>query len=300
MRRTAMMNEKLEKMRNGKGFIAALDQSGGSTPKALKLYGIDENEYSNDAEMFDLIHKMRTRIIKSPAFNDTKILGAILFEQTMDRKIDGKYTADFLWEEKGVLPFLKVDKGLEELENGVQTMKPMPELDELLKRANERHIFGTKMRSVIKKASQTGIEKVVDQQFELANKIIAAGLVPIIEPEVDIHNTDKAECETILKNEIKKHLDKLPETSNVMLKVTLPTVENFYEDLTKHPRVVRVVALSGGYPREKANEILSKNKGIIASFSRALTEGLSAQQSDEEFNKTLEATIEGIYEASVK
>lgn len=295
-----MMNEKLEKMRNGKGFIAALDQSGGSTPKALKLYGIDENEYSNDAEMFDLIHKMRTRIIKSPAFNDTKILGAILFEQTMDRKIDGKYTADFLWEEKGVLPFLKVDKGLEELENGVQTMKPMPELDELLKRANDRHIFGTKMRSVIKKASQTGIEKVVDQQFDLANKIIAAGLVPIIEPEVDIHNTDKAECETILKNEIKKHLDKLPETSNVMLKVTLPTVENFYEDLTKHPRVVRVVALSGGYPREKANEILSKNKRIIASFSRALTEGLSAQQSDEEFNKTLEATIEGIYEASVK
>ena len=300
MRRTVMMNEKLEKMRNGKGFIAALDQSGGSTPKALKLYGIDENEYSNDAEMFDLIHKMRTRIIKSPAFNDTKILGAILFEQTMDRKIDGKYTADFLWEEKGVLPFLKVDKGLEELEDGVQTMKPMPELDELLKRANERHIFGTKMRSVIKKASQTGIEKVVNQQFKVANKIIAAGLVPIIEPEVDIHNVDKAECETILKNEIKKHLDKLPETSNVMLKVTLPTVENFYEDLTRHPRVVRVVALSGGYPREKANEILSKNKGIIASFSRALTEGLSAQQSDEEFNKTLEATIEGIYEASVK
>ena len=295
-----MMNEKLEKMRNGKGFIAALDQSGGSTPKALKLYGIDENEYSNDAEMFDLIHKMRTRIIKSPAFNDTKILGAILFEQTMDRKIDGKYTADFLWEEKGVLPFLKVDKGLEELEDGVQTMKPMPELDELLKRANERHIFGTKMRSVIKKASQTGIEKVVNQQFKVANKIIAAGLVPIIEPEVDIHNVDKAECETILKNEIKKHLDKLPETSNVMLKVTLPTVENFYENLTRHPRVVRVVALSGGYPREKANEILSKNKGIIASFSRALTEGLSAQQSDEEFNKTLEATIEGIYEASVK
>ena len=295
-----MMNEKLEKMRNGKGFIAALDQSGGSTPKALKLYGIDENEYSNDEEMFDLIHKMRTRIIKSSAFNDTKILGAILFEQTMDRKIDGKYTADFLWEEKGVLPFLKVDKGLEELEDGVQTMKPMPELDELLKRANERHIFGTKMRSVIKKASQTGIEKVVNQQFEVANKIIAAGLVPIIEPEVDIHNTDKAECETILKNEIKKHLDKLPETSNVMLKVTLPTVENFYEDLTRHPRVVRIVALSGGYPREKANEILSKNKGIIASFSRALTEGLSAQQSDEEFNKTLESTIEGIYEASVK
>jgi len=234
------MKERLERMRNGKGFIAALDQSGGSTPKALKLYGIDESEYSNDTEMFDLIHKMRTRIIKSPAFSDKEIVGAILFEQTMDRKIDDKYTADFLWEEKGVLPFLKVDKGLEELEDGVQLMKPIPGLDELLSRANERHIFGTKMRSVIKKASQTGIAKVVDQQFEVADKIIAAGLVPIIEPEVDIHNVDKAECETILKNEIKKHLDKLPETSNVMLKVTLPTVENFYEDLTKPSRNVTI------------------------------------------------------------
>ena len=295
-----MMNEKLEKMRNGKGFIAALDQSGGSTPKALKLYGIDENEYSNDKEMFDLIHKMRTRIIKSPAFNDTKILGAILFEQTMDSKIDGKYTADFLWEEKKVLPFLKVDKGLENLEDGVQIMKPMPELAELLKRANERHIFGTKMRSVIKKASPVGIAKVVKQQFEVANQIIEAGLVPIIEPEVDINNVDKVECETILRDEIRKYLDKLPETSNVMLKLTLPTVANFYEEFTKHPRVVRVVALSGGYPREKANKILSENKGIIASFSRALTEGLSAQQTDEEFNKTLEAAIEKIYEASIK
>ena len=294
------MKERLERMRNGKGFIAALDQSGGSTPKALKLYGIGENEYSNDTEMFDLIHKMRTRIIKSPAFCDKEIVGAILFEQTMDRKIDDKYTADFLWEEKGILPFLKVDKGLEELEDGVQIMKPMPGLDELLSRANERHIFGTKMRSVIKKASQTGITKVVDQQFEVADKIIAAGLVPIIEPEVDIHNVDKAECETILKNEIKKHLDKLPGTSNVMLKVTLPTVENFYEDLTEHPRVVRVVALSGGYPREKANEILAKNKGVIASFSRALTEGLSAQQSDDEFDKDLAKAIKEIYEASVK
>jgi len=294
------MKERLERMRNGKGFIAALDQSGGSTPKALKLYGIDESEYSNDTEMFDLIHKMRTRIIKSPAFSDKEIVGAILFEQTMDRKIDDKYTADFLWEEKGVLPFLKVDKGLEELEDGVQLMKPIPGLDELLSRANERHIFGTKMRSVIKKASQTGITKVVDQQFEVADKIIAAGLVPIIEPEVDIHNVDKAECETILKNEIKKHLDKLPGTSNVMLKVTLPTVENFYEDLTEHPRVVRVVALSGGYPRGKANEILAKNKGVIASFSRALTEGLSAQQSDDEFDKDLAKAIKEIYEASVK
>ena len=295
------MNEKLEKMRNGKGFIAALDQSGGSTPKALKLYGVNEDQYSNDAEMFDLIHKMRTRIIKSPAFNEEKILGAILFEQTMDSKIDGKYTADFLWEEKRVLPFLKIDKGLNDLDaDGVQTMKPNPGLADLLKKANERHIFGTKMRSVIKKASPAGIARVVDQQFEVAAQIVAAGLVPIIEPEVDINNVDKVECEEILRDEIRKHLNALPETSNVMLKLTLPTVENFYEEFTKHPRVVRVVALSGGYSREKANDILSKNKGIIASFSRALTEGLSAQQTDDEFNKTLATTIEGIYEASVK
>ena len=295
------MNEKLEKMRNGKGFIAALDQSGGSTPKALKLYGVNENEYSNDKEMFDLIHKMRTRIIKSPAFNESKILGAILFEQTMDSKIDGKYTADFLWEEKKVLPFLKIDKGLKDLDaDGVQTMKDNPTLPELLKRANERHIFGTKMRSVIKKASPAGIARVVAQQFEVAAQIVAAGLVPIIEPEVDINNVDKVECEAILRDEIRKHLNALPETSNVMLKLTLPTVENFYEEFTKHPRVVRVVALSGGYSREKANDILSKNTGVIASFSRALTEGLSAQQSDDEFNKTLGATIEGIYQASIK
>jgi len=279
------MNEKLEKMRNGKGFIAALDQSGGSTPKALKLYGVNEDQYSNDAEMFDLIHKMRTRIIKSPAFNEEKILGAILFEQTMDSKIDGKYTADFLWEEKRVLPFLKIDKGLNDLDaDGVQTMKPNPGLADLLKKANERHIFGTKMRSVIKKASPAGIARVVDQQFEVAAQIVAAGLVPIIEPEVDINNVDKVECEEILRDEIRKHLNALPETSNVMLKLTLPTVENFYEEFTK----------------EKANDILSKNKGVIASFSRALTEGLSAQQTDDEFNKTLAATIEGIYEASVK
>ena len=295
------MNEKLEKMRNGKGFIAALDQSGGSTPKALKLYGVNEDQYSNEEEMFDLIHKMRTRIIKSPAFNEEKILGAILFEQTMDSKIDGKYTADFLWEEKRILPFLKIDKGLNDLDaDGVQTMKPNPGLADLLKKANERHIFGTKMRSVIKKASPAGIARVVDQQFEVAAQIVAAGLVPIIEPEVDINNVDKVECEEILRDEIRKHLNALPETSNVMLKLTLPTVENFYEEFTKHPRVVRVVALSGGYSREKANDILSKNKGIIASFSRALTEGLSAQQTDDEFNKTLANTIEGIYEASVK
>ena len=295
------MNEKLEKMRNGKGFIAALDQSGGSTPKALKLYGVNENEYSNDKEMFDLIHKMRTRIIKSPAFNESKILGAILFEQTMDSKIDGKYTADFLWEEKKVLPFLKIDKGLNDLDaDGVQTMKPNPTLADLLKRANERHIFGTKMRSVIKKASPAGIARVVEQQFEVAAQIVAAGLIPIIEPEVDINNVDKVQCEEILRDEIRKHLNALPETSNVMLKLTLPTVENFYEEFTKHPRVVRVVALSGGYSREKANDILSKNKGVIASFSRALTEGLSVKQTDEEFNKALAASIEGIYEASVK
>jgi fructose-bisphosphate aldolase class-I len=288
-------------MRNGKGFIAALDQSGGSTPKALKLYGIEESRYSNEAEMFDLIHQMRTRIIKSPAFNDSKILGAILFEQTMDRKIDGKYTAEYLWEEKRILPFLKVDKGLVDLDaDGVQLMKPITNLADLLKRANEHHVFGTKMRSVIKKASKEGIARVVAQQFEVANEIIAAGLIPIIEPEVDINIPDKAAAEEILQEEILKHLDKLPATSDVMLKLTLPTVENFYTPLTKHPRVVRVVALSGGYSREKANEILGKNQGIIASFSRALSEGLYDQQSDAEFNKTLADSIEGIYEASIK
>ena len=295
------MKEKIERMRNGKGFIAALDQSGGSTPKALKLYGIEESRYSNEAEMFDLIHQMRTRIIKSPAFNDSKILGAILFEQTMDRKIDGKYTAEYLWEEKRILPFLKVDKGLVDLDaDGVQLMKPITNLADLLKRANEHHVFGTKMRSVIKKASKEGIARVVAQQFEVANEIIAAGLIPIIEPEVDINIPDKAAAEEILQEEILKHLDKLPATSDVMLKLTLPTVENFYTPLTKHPRVVRVVALSGGYSREKANEILGKNQGIIASFSRALSEGLYDQQSDAEFNKTLADSIEGIYEASIK
>ncbi len=295
------MKEKIEKMRNGKGFIAALDQSGGSTPKALKLYGIEESRYSNEAEMFDLIHQMRTRIIKSPAFNDSKILGAILFEQTMDRKIDGKYTAEYLWEEKRILPFLKVDKGLVDLDaDGVQLMKPITNLADLLKRANEHHVFGTKMRSVIKKASKEGIARVVAQQFEVANEIITAGLIPIIEPEVDINIPDKAAAEEILQEEILKHLDKLPATSDVMLKLTLPTIENFYTPLTKHPRVVRVVALSGGYSREKANEILGKNQGIIASFSRALSEGLYDQQSDAEFNKTLADSIEGIYEASIK
>ena len=295
------MKEKIEKMRNGKGFIAALDQSGGSTPKALKLYGVEESAYKNDAEMFDLIHQMRTRIIKSPAFNDQKILGAILFEQTMDNKIDGKYTAEYLWEEKHILPFLKVDKGLEPLDSdGVQLMKPIDGLAELLSRANERHIFGTKMRSVVKKASPKGIARVVQQQFEVAKQIIAAGLVPIIEPEVDINIPDKSPAEAILRDEIRKHLDALPSIANVMLKLSLPTINNLYKEFTQHPRVVRVVALSGGYPREKANAILAENKGVIASFSRALTEGLSATQTDEQFNNALAHTVEGIYEASIK
>ena len=296
-----MNKEQFEQMKNSKGFIAALDQSGGSTPKALKLYGVTEDQYSNEEQMFDLIHQMRTRIIKSPAFSHNKIIGAILFEQTMDRQIDGKYTADYLWDEKHVVPFLKVDKGLEPLDSdGVQLMKPIDGLAELLSRANERHIFGTKMRSVIKKASPKGIARVVQQQFEVAKQIIAAGLVPIIEPEVDINIPDKSPAEAILRDEIRKHLDALPTTDNVMLKLSLPTINNLYKEFTQHPRVVRVVALSGGYPREKANAILAENKGVIASFSRALTEGLSATQTDEQFNNALAHTVEGIYEASIK
>ena len=296
-----MNKEQFEQMKNSKGFIAALDQSGGSTPKALKLYGITEDQYSNEEQMFDLIHQMRTRIIKSPAFSHNKIIGAILFEQTMDRQIDGKYTADYLWDEKHVVPFLKVDKGLEPLDSdGVQLMKPIDGLAELLSRAKERHIFGTKMRSVVKKASPKGIARVVQQQFEVAKQIIAAGLVPIIEPEVDINIPDKSPAEAILRDEIRKHLDALPSIANVMLKLSLPTINNLYKEFTQHPRVVRVVALSGGYPREKANAILAENKGVIASFSRALTEGLSATQTDEQFNNALAHTIEGIYEASIK
>ena len=296
-----MNKEQFEQMKNSKGFIAALDQSGGSTPKALKLYGITEDQYSNEEEMFDLIHQMRTRIIKSPAFSHNKIIGAILFEQTMDRQIDGKYTADYLWDEKHVVPFLKVDKGLEPLDSdGVQLMKPINGLAELLSRAKERHIFGTKMRSVVKKASPKGIARVVQQQFEVAKQIIAAGLVPIIEPEVDINIPDKSPAEAILRDEIRKHLDALPSIANVMLKLSLPTINNLYKEFTQHPRVVRVVALSGGYPREKANAILAENKGVIASFSRALTEGLSATQTDEQFNNALAHTVEGIYEASIK
>ena len=296
-----MNKEQFEQMKNSKGFIAALDQSGGSTPKTLKLYGITEDQYSNEEQMFDLIHQMRTRIIKSPAFSHNKIIGAILFEQTMDRQIDGKYTADYLWDEKHVVPFLKVDKGLEPLDSdGVQLMKPIDGLAELLSRANERHIFGTKMRSVVKKASPKGIARVVQQQFEVAKQIIAAGLVPIIEPEVDINIPDKSPAEAILRDEIRKHLDALPSIANVMLKLSLPTINNLYKEFTQHPRVVRVVALSGGYPREKANAILAENKGVIASFSRALTEGLSATQTDEQFNNVLAHTVEGIYEASIK
>lgn len=295
---TMMNQEQLKRMQSGKGFIAALDQSGGSTPKALKAYGISEDRYSNDEEMFAIIHEMRTRIIKSPAFHSKHILGAILFENTMDRYIDGQYTADFLWEKKGIVPFLKVDKGLAPLKDGVQVMKPIDGLDNLLKRANERNIFGTKMRSFIKEANTEGIKTVVQQQFDIAKQIVAAGLVPIIEPEVDIHAQDKAESERILKEEFFKHLAKLDENEKVMFKVSLPSEDNFYSDLIKDPHVVRVVALSGGYSQAEANKILARNHGMIASFSRALTEGLSANQTDEEFNAILGKSIEAIAEAS--
>ncbi|WP_024469058.1 fructose bisphosphate aldolase [Treponema pedis] len=290
---------KLERMKNDKGFIAALDQSGGSTPKALAAYGVAETEYSNEEQMFDLVHKMRTRIITSKAFNSDKILGAILFEQTMEREIEGIPTADFLWEKKRILPFLKVDKGLAEEKDGVQLMKPIPNFDALLKHAVEKHIFGTKMRSVIKKANPASIKAVVNQQFELGIQIAKAGLVPIIEPEVDIKSPDKAECEEILKKELSEHLKTLPKDLLVMFKLSIPTTANLYEEFTKHPQVVRVIALSGGYSREEANELLAKNRGIIASFSRALAEGLYAKQSDSEFDKILETTVKGIYEASI-
>lgn len=288
----------LEKVKNGKGFIAALDQSGGSTPKALKLYGVNEDKYNNEDEMFDLVHEMRTRIVTSPSFTGEHILGAILFEQTMDREVEGKYTADYLIE-KDVVPFLKVDKGLADEENGVQLMKDMPELDVLLDRANERNIFGTKMRSVVNSFNEEGIKAVVDQQFEVGKQILAKGLVPIIEPEVNINSADKKEIETLLNKEILAHLDDLSEGEEVMLKLTIPTEANLYEDLVNHPRVIRVVALSGGYSRDEANELLKKNNGILASFSRALTEGLSANQSDDEFNSDLKKSIESIYDASV-
>jgi len=291
--------EQRERMRSGKGFIAALDQSGGSTPKALSLYGIAESEYSGDAQMFDLMHAMRTRMIKSKAFDGSRVLGAILFEGTMDRDIDGLGSAEFLWTKKQVVPFLKVDKGLADEADGVQVMKPMPDLDALLSRARGKGIFGTKMRSVIKEANEAGIRRVVSQQFEVGRQILAAGLVPIIEPEVDIHCPDKSAAEAILKRELLAELDRQPADRPVMLKLTLPEADGFYSDLVAHPSVVRVVALSGGYSRDESNARLARNKGVIASFSRALTEGLSAKQSDAEFNAALGASIQSIYDASI-
>ena len=286
------------KFRTQAGFIAALDQSGGSTPKALKLYGIPETAYSGDAQMMDLIHAMRTRIITSPSFNGDRVLAAILFENTMDREILGRPTAEYLWDVKKVVPILKVDKGLQDEADGVQLMKPMPGLDPLLARAKAKGIFGTKMRSVIKQANAAGIKAVVAQQFEVARQIIAAGLVPIIEPEVDIKCPDKAGAEDLLKAEVMAQLDKLPEGQLVMLKLTIPSRDNLYADCIEHPRVLKVVALSGGYSRADANEKLARQHGMVASFSRALTEGLTAQQSDAEFDKALDAAIESIYQAS--
>ena len=294
-----MVETQLNKVKNGNGFIAALDQSGGSTPKALAAYGISKDAFSNEDEMFDLVHEMRTRIITSPAFDGDKIIGAILFEQTMDREIEGKYTADYLFEEKGIVPFLKIDKGLANEENGVQVMKPIPDLHDTLRRANERNIFGTKMRSVIKEANSDGIKAVVHQQFDIGKKIIAAGLVPIIEPEVDIHSEEKETIEDVLKWEILGELDQLGDDELVMLKLTIPSQANLYKELIDHPNVIRVVALSGGYSRDVANEKLKKNNGLIASFSRALSQDLNVNQTDEEFNAALEKAVQSIYEASL-
>jgi fructose-bisphosphate aldolase class I len=289
----------LEKIRSAPGFIAALDQSGGSTPKALRLYGISEDAWDDEAGMFDLVHAMRTRIITSPAFSGDRILGAILFEMTMDREIEGQGTAEYLWDVKNVVPFLKVDKGLADEEHGAQVMKPIPGLDELLARAKTHGVFGTKMRSVIKQADAAGIEAVVQQQFEIGRQILAAGLVPIIEPEVDIHCPDKAAAEELLKAQILAELDALPDGQQVMLKLTLPEQDNLYADCIDHDRCLKVVALSGGYSREEANARLARQSGMVASFSRALSEGLSAQQSDETFNATLDASIQSIFDASM-
>ena len=294
-----MNQAQYDRMHTGKGFIAALDQSGGSTPKALLSYGIKEDRYADDDGMFELVHEMRTRIIKSPAFSSEYILGAILFENTMDRKIDGLYTADYLWEKKGIVPILKVDKGLAKVENGVQIMKPMPDLDSLLIRAKQRNIFGTKMRSVIKEADPVGIEKIVEQQFALGKRIAAAGFVPIIEPEVDVFSADKAESEKLLKTGIRQQLSSLGADVKIMLKLSIPSEENFYHDLMRDPHIVRVVALSGGYTRSVANEKLSMNHGLIASFSRALAQGLQADQTDMEFNELLACSIQEIYAASM-
>ena len=288
----------LQQMRSGKGFIAALDQSGGSTPKALKLYGIEENTYSGEAQMFDLMHAMRSRLIKSPSFNGNRVIGAILFEMTMERTIDGQGTAEYLWQKKHVVPFLKVDNGLADEANDVQLMKPIPELAARIAAANKHGVFGTKMRSVINLANQSGIDAVVKQQFEVGAQIIAGGLVPIIEPEVSIKSPQKAEAEALLKKSLLDYANSLSDDQNIMLKLSIPTVPNLYKELVDHPRVVRVVALSGGYSRDEANKHLAENQGVIASFSRALVEGLTAQQSDAEFDKALDASIQSIYNAS--
>ena len=295
---TGDFKAQLEKMKTLPGFIAALDQSGGSTPGALRAYGIKENAWSNEEQMFAIVHQMRTRIVTSPAFTGERILGAILFENTIDRDVEGKPTADYLWNVKRVVPFLKVDKGLAAEKSGVQLMKPMPELAGLLDKANAKRIFGTKMRSFIKQANQAGIKDVVTQQFEVARQIIAAGLVPIVEPEVDIHCPGKVRAEELLKAAILDELNRLPAGQPVMLKLTLPDKDDLYAEFVKHPRVVRVVALSGGYSREEGNQRLRRNHGVVASFSRALVEGLSAQQSDAEFNALLDASIRSIFEAS--
>jgi fructose-bisphosphate aldolase class I len=294
-----MNAEMLAKVRNDAGFIAALDQSGGSTPKALRLYGISEDAYTTEAEMFDLMHAMRSRIITSRSFGGDRILGAILFEMTMDRSIEGMGSAEYLWNVKRVVPFLKVDNGLAAEADDAQVMKPMPDLDALLQRALAKGVFGTKMRSVVKLANPAGVNAVVDQQFAIGRRILAAGLMPIIEPEVDIHSLQKAEAEALLKAGILRHLESLPEGQQIMLKLTLPTIDGLYADLVAHPKVLKVVALSGGYARDEANALLARNPGMVASFSRALTEGLSAQQSDAEFDAALDASIGSIFAASM-
>ena len=298
MKSIGLNEQQLQKMKSHPGFIAALDQSGGSTPKALALYGIKEGAWSNENEMFAIVHEMRTRMITSPAFNGERIIGAILFENTMDRDIHGQPTANYLWNVKGVVPFLKVDKGLEAEKEGVQLMKPIPTLAALLEKAKSKRIFGTKMRSFIKQADAAGIKAIVNQQFELAAQIIASGLIPIVEPEIDIHCPDKAKAEELLKAAILEKLNQLPQGQIVMLKLTLPEQNNFYADFVKHPKVLRVVALSGGYSRDEANNRLRRNRGVVASFSRALAEGLTAQQSAAEFNATLDKSVQSIFDAS--
>lgn len=290
--------QQLQRIKNDKGFIAALDQSGGSTPKALRMYGVEESEYSNDDEMFTKVHEMRTRIMTCDTFDSGRVLGAILFEDTMDREVNGKPTANYLWEDKNIVPFLKVDKGLADIENGVQVMKPMPGLDSLLDKAKNFPIFGTKMRSVIHEANEAGIKAVVDQQFEVAKQILAKGFMPIVEPEVNIESAEKAKCEAMMKAEILRNLDALEDDQQVMLKLTLPEEQGFFNDLVNHPKILKVVALSGGYSRKEACERLEQNPGMIASFSRAFTEGLSKDQTDKEFSDTINASIEEIYTAS--